>query len=95
MIAISTNQATIKRAERSVLHAGSHVDVLPLVSMAVAGFSRKRSSYRTLSKPVGSRTTFFLNKIWRGRTPRVLPTEPFSIGDDRLANWRHRSGLGG
>jgi hypothetical protein len=33
MIAISANQATIKHAERSVLRADSHVELLPLVSM--------------------------------------------------------------
>jgi hypothetical protein len=43
----------------------------------------------------GSGAALVLSSIWRGGTPGVLPTEPFSIGGDRLANWRHRSGLGG
>jgi hypothetical protein len=53
------------------------------------------SGENLVARAEGSSAALVLSSIWRGGTPGVLPTEPFSIGGDRLANWRHRSGLGG
>jgi hypothetical protein len=59
----------------------------------VSFFAQTKQLPHTL-KPVGSQTAF-VQQIWRGGTHGALPAEPFNIGDNRLANWRHRGGLGG